>query len=45
VGQEVADLEHSQKFMKEESATIVPQTRMTKGDGGISGRSVHFGLS
>ena len=40
-GQEVAQLYHSQKFVKEVNPAEVRQTRMIKGDPDISGRVSH----
>jgi hypothetical protein len=41
-GQEMAELQHSQKFMEEVHATVVRQTRMITGDFDISWRIWHF---
>jgi hypothetical protein len=41
-GQEMAEPQHSQKFMKEVNTTVVRQTRMITGDSNISRRISHF---
>jgi hypothetical protein len=40
-GEEIAQLQHSQKFMEKVSSPKVRQTRMITGDFEISGRSSH----
>ena len=41
-GQEVAELQHSQKLMEEVHAAVVSETRMITGDSDITGRIRHF---
>jgi len=41
-GQEVAELQHSQKFMEEVNAAVVSETRMVTGDFDIPWRIRHF---
>ena len=41
-GQEMAEPQHSQKFVEEVHTTVVRQTRMIAGDSNISWRIWHF---
>jgi hypothetical protein len=41
-GQEMAEAQHSQKFMEEVNTAVVRQTRMITGDPNISRRIWHF---
>jgi len=44
-GQEMSQLQHSKKFMNEESAAITRQTRMLEGDSHISRGAKHCAVS
>jgi hypothetical protein len=41
-GKEVAELQHSQKFMEEVDTAVVSETLMVTGDFDITGRIRHF---
>jgi len=44
-GEEIAELQHSQKFVEEVNSAIVRQTRMITGDSDIPWRIWHFSNS